>query len=526
MIVQTPRSPDHDDLQALIEEARRRARNRRRRNEAVALVVAMAIAGGSLLAIQAGGDHGSSPVGVASSSSAPLSVGTGPFWYMRTIGTMRAPLCARQLPGVMHRCASTVWFDVVMSTETWVGTDGTMRERSIEVSQQFASPAARARWLASRKAVPVPIWDAQGDGLDVASGHFPSPVLDEITADVPPIEGAPIGAGPVDVGDGLFGYRQLLALPASGGAALARIEQAWTGLRDRIGEMLLRWHSPGARLLARADLAPIPTAGRSIQELLLISQLDAAPVPTRVRLALLHAAVALPGAAVTGGPARIAVSVSFPHWQRESVTFDAQSGELLSGPPFAGGYPDVPGPGRTVLMQGPVDSITALPNGVRPIRGIGAPPLWPSPPAPPAESASPAVASPRSVLTLLVAATAGERAHPAPSAWLGITGSAGFGIYHAGKPAFSPNGKFLPGNQGLDPCLAPTSVRVSPATTIRRAGQLVFVYRVTPQLFHLRAWCAGRYQLGIQTLPNPLPPRYTTPPYTATSGTSIYVEVR
>ena len=527
MTVEAPSPPpDHDDLQALIEEARLRARNRRRRNGAAALIVAIAIAAGSLLATEAGGDHGESRVGLVSSSSAPLSVGRGPFWYMRTIGSMRAPLCAKQLPGIMHRCASTVWFDVVTSTETWVGTDGTMRERSVEVSQRFASAAGRARWLASGKPVPVPIWDAQGDGLEIASGHYPSPALDEVTADLPAVEGPPIGAGPVDVGDGLFGYRQLLALPTSGRAALARIEQAWTGLRERIGEMLLRWHSPGARLVARADLAPSQTAGRSIQELLLISQLDAAPVPTRVRLALLHAAVALPGATVTGGPARTAVAVSWPHWQPESFTFDAHDGELLTGPPYAGGYPDVPGPGSTVVVQGPVDSITALPKGVRPIRGIGAPPLWPSPTAPPAESASPAVADPRSTLTLLVAATPGEHAHPAPTARLEITGSAGYGIYHPGKPAFNQRGVFLPGNQGDDPCLPATPVRVWPATTIRRADQLVYVYRIVPQDLHLQAWCPGRYQLAIQTFPNPLPPHYTTPPYTGPSGTSTYIEVR
>lgn len=62
--------------------------------------------------------------------------------------------------------------------------------------------------------------------------------------------------------------------------------------------------------------------------------------------------------------------------------------------------------------------------------------------------------------------------------------------------------------------------RVLPATTIRRAGRLVFVYRVASQQFHLRAWCPGRYQLGIQTSPNPLPPHYTTPSYTGPTGTT------
>lgn len=426
----------------------------------------------------------------------------------------------------MHRCASTVWFDVVMSTETWVGTDGTMRERRVEVSQRFASADDRARWLASGKQVPVPVSVAQGDGLDIGSGHFPSAVLDAIATDVPPVEGPPTGAGPVDVGDSPFIYRQLLALPTSGQAALARIDRAWSELLYRYGEMLLRWHSPGAKLVARADLAGIPQAGRSIQELLLIAHLDAAPVPARVRLGLLHAAAALPGATVTVRHASVTVSASSPHWQAVSFRFDPHTGQLLTGLPMDGGPPDVPGPASTVVVQGTVDSITALPNGVRPITGVGAPPLWPSPSAPPAESVTPATGNPHSAFTVLLAASPGDRAQPAPKAWLGITGSAGQGIYHAGKQAFDRAGRFLPGNQGVDPCLPATSVRVWPVRTIRRAGRLVFVYRLTPQLFRLSAWCAGRYQVGLQTFPNPLPPHYTTPPYTGPSGTSAYFTVR
>lgn len=184
----------------------------------------------------------------------------------------------------MHRCARTVWFDVVMSTETWVGADGTMRERSVEVSQRFASPADRGRWLGSGKPVPIPISIAQDDALDIGSGHFPSAVFGQIAPDAPLTEGPPPGVGPIDVGDGLFSYRQLLALPTGGTAALARIDQAWRQLRHRYAVMLLRWHSPGARQTARQNLAAIPKAGRSIQELLLIAHLDAAPLPAPVRL--------------------------------------------------------------------------------------------------------------------------------------------------------------------------------------------------------------------------------------------------
>src|SRR5205085_534236 len=137
-----------------------------------------------------------------------------------------------------------------------------------------------------------------------------------------------------------------------------------------------------------------------------------------------------------------------------------------------------------------VASVTSLPQGVTPIRGVGKPPLWPSPPAPATETVSPAVGRPSTVFTVLLAATAGERAHPAPTGWLGVTGSAGYGIYPEA-------------DGGRDPCLPRISVRVWPARTIHRGGRLVYVYRIGPGRFHLRTWCAGRYKLGIQTFPNP-----------------------
>ena len=264
MTVQAPPEPvKHGDLQALIEEARRRARRRRRRNATVTLVVVLMLAGGYVLATRAGGDRTASRSVIARSSAAPLAVGVGPSGTRARSGRCARRAASSSCPGIMHRCGSSVWFDVLMSLETWIGTDGTMRERSVEVSQRFASPADRRRWQASGKPVPVPISVAQGDALDVGSGHFPSTVFGQIAPDAPPTEGPPPGAGPVDVGDGLFSYRQLLALPAGGTAALVRIDRAWTGLRRRYGVMLQRWHSPGAKVVARADLTPIANADRA-----------------------------------------------------------------------------------------------------------------------------------------------------------------------------------------------------------------------------------------------------------------------
>ena len=184
-----------------------------------------------------------------------------------------------------------------------------------------------------------------------------------------------------------------------------------------------------------------------------------------------------------------------------------------------------PGPASTVVAQGPVSSISALPAGVRPIAGVGAPPLWPAPSAPQAESVTPTVGGPHTTFIVLLAAAPANT----PTRARSVARAHRLGRLRdlpRRQTAFDRRGRFLPGNQGVDPCLPPASQRVWPTKTIDRAGTLVFVYQVAPQQLHLRAWCPGRYQLGLQTLPNPLPPRYTTPPYTGPSGTSIYITIK
>src|ERR1700739_3160256 len=108
MTVPTPPRPaPSDDIQALIEEARRRARRRRRRNGAVAATVVLIAVGGYLLATELGQTRTPSSAGLTRSNQAPLRVGVGPFWYVRTIGTMRAPQCAKPRRGIMNQCSST-----------------------------------------------------------------------------------------------------------------------------------------------------------------------------------------------------------------------------------------------------------------------------------------------------------------------------------------------------------------------------------------------------------------------------------
>jgi hypothetical protein len=430
---------------------------------------------------------------------------------MRTVGTMRHPWCLKQeiiRPGYYGKCDATAWFEVGMSTETWVGIDGTMRERTVEDWQRFASPADRARWRAYRKRPPPPVTVDQGDGLVIAEGHFPPDLFGDNGGYVPPVEGPRAGNGPTDIGDSFFTYSQLLALPDSPTAAAQRVDHAKIRLDHRYGRTLRRWHSPGANLQARYFLRPTPRRLRSMQELLMISHLLASPVPPRVRLALFHAATALPGVTVTPdardslGRVGVMVSATYPRWQPIRFIFDPRTGELLTGLPFAGGPPDVAGGDSTVVVQGEVNSVTALPARVKPIQAVSAPPIWPAPPPPRMIALSPMTGRPHTLFSLALAAVRGERVHPAPTVWLGVTDSGGTG------------------------CVALNSARVRPARTTRNAGGLLYIYRVGPRLFRRHSWCSGRYELGIQVVPNPVPSHFTTPPYVGPAGSSIYFKVR
>jgi hypothetical protein len=445
-----------------------------------------------------------------------------PFWYTRTVGTMRHPWCLKEKrvrPGYYGRCEVNVWFEVGMSTETWIGRDGTMRERTVEDWQRFASPADRAKWRAHRKRSAPPVTVDQGDGLVIGQAHFSPDLFGDNGGGVPPMEGPSTGSGPTDVGDSFFTYGQLLALPDLPSAAAQRIDQADLALFRRYAKMLRRWHSPGANLQARRSLTPQPRRLRSLAELVLISHLVASPVPPRVRLALFHAATALPWVTVTPGArdslgrSGVKVTATYPHWEAVVYIFDPRTGEVMTGPAFNGGPPDVAGPPSVVVAQGQVDSVTALPQGVKPIRAVSDPPIWPAPPAPRMLAISPSVGRAHTVFTLALAAVPGERAHRPPTVWAGITDSGGFTI--------RPGHKTVP-----DPCLVPNSLKVTPASTTHRAGTLIYLYRIAPRVFHRRSWCAGRYSLGIQVFPNPIPRHYTTPPYVGPSGDLIFFRIK
>ena len=198
------------------------------------------------------------------------------------------------------------------------------------------------------------------------------------------------------------------------------------------------------------------------------------------------------------------MSASFPHWTPVSFTFEPRSGELLTGPPMAGGPPTSRGrqhrrrarAGR-LDQRGPQERATDPP-------GVGAPPFWPSPPS----RRSSRIAHGGGPRTCLRCCSPPSLARgvliPRRRQWLRG--------HRLGRPRDLPRretgvnrrGVFLPGNQGVDPCLPPTSVRVWPMKTIHRAGRSSSSTGLRPSA-PPRAWCPGRYRSASRRAPKPAP---------------------
>ena len=114
----------------------------------------------------------------ASASASPVS---GPVWYTRTLRSMHESLPAggitRNRRGFTRRHGPEVRFNLRVSEETWVGVDGTIRDRTVVVAVRFDSGADRVKWRAYGRPVPnfnnVWLGWISHDGIDVAGGRFP-----------------------------------------------------------------------------------------------------------------------------------------------------------------------------------------------------------------------------------------------------------------------------------------------------------------------------------------------------------------
>jgi hypothetical protein len=498
MTVETPpRSRDQDELRALIEEARQRAHRRRRRYAITLLVAALAGAGVYVLVAQSTGGPARPVHRTPDTGAGPQTFRPGQFWYTRTISTQHEWLPAggtlERPRGYFHPIGPEVLFDLRISDETWVGVDGTIRERMVVGGARFASAAGRARWEHTHPMVPrdepwyaavyrrpMPdfnhVWLGwmSHDGITVGGGGFPPGQTVSW--------GEWLGPNGWDVGDGLFSYRQLVSLSTGPAALRARLGWAEKGLarrEDRTG----------------ADVQTLASATAPLSELSDIASLLTSPVPAAVRLALFHAAVTMPGTRINAhardslGRSGVAVSASAGRaFQR--LIFNPVTGALLEDAPET-----------VVVAQGVVDSAYALPNGVSPIRPAGAPPQPQTP------VISPAVGNPTTVFKVKLSSPAHRQSRWAPVLdWL-LIGTRGPRCF-AG---------FLP---RLPPLVASASVRL--------AGRLTYVYKLDPSTgVRRRSWCPGRYELTVlpdythRSHASQLPPS-TSPDY----GSSIFFQVR
>jgi hypothetical protein len=477
-----PRPPEQDELEALIVEARQRARRRRRRYATALLAAALAGAGVYMLvAHSAGGPAGTVHI-TPGTGAGPQTFHPGQYWYTRTISSEHEWLPAGGITidrrGFTHWHGPHVLFDLRVSEETWVGVDGTIRDRMIVAGVRFAYPADRAKWAAYGRPVPSfnNVWLGwmSHDGITVGGDRFPPGQT--VTW------GEWLGPSGWDVADGLFSYRQLVSLPTGSAALRARLRRAEKSLAQR-------------ETRSGAEIQRLASATAPLSELSDIATLLTSPVPAAVRLALFHAAVTIPGARVNAhahdalGRPGVAVSATAGlAFQR--LIFNPRNGALLED------APDV-----TVVAQGAVDSAYALPNGVRPIRATGAPPQPQTP------VISPAVGDRTTVFKVKLSTSAHRQSRRAPVLdWLLI-----------GTPGPRCFAGFLP---RLPPLVASTSVRI--------AGSLTYVYKLgAPTGVRRGSWCPGQYELTVlpdyahRSRPSQLPPS-TSPDY----GSSIFFRVR
>lgn len=444
----TPASDNvHPDPEALIEEAWERTRRRRRRQcaaVAVTLVcaaVGVGIAHGSLTGRSAAGGRPRAGAGAGT-----VRVG-GDYWYTRAVLSDREPLPivprimrVGQKPGPVP----LVYFNVRMSIETWIGQDGTVRQRQLQLSRTFASAAGRRRWDAARQTFPGGL--AGTDVLAAGDTRFP------VSANVPSGQGG-------DPGDGLFTFAQLLRLPLAPAALRVVLEHAESALARRGLDAYVR---PGPRH-ARAVARLMAQWAQNQEQLYTLSQLLESPLPNRLRLALVGAVARMPGVTIARNPPAGRIVLTQRNERESGLTVDAASGRLIAF-----------GPSR-VTAQGPTSSTRSLPAGIKPIRGD------PRVPAPVPVTVTPSAGG---------AGTAFSIEIPRPA----ISSSSATAPFLQAM-LFGPTGP----DCTFWNSHPPTAI-VPPGRPTTVEGQPGFRYQLLPTAIKRARWCPGRYQLQVTPL--------------------------
>ena len=429
-----PNGVERGDPEALIGEAWYRARRRRQRTAALIGVVLVSVVALSWAALSDDGTRG--PIPGAQSGELPVRRGTVRYLYTRAIvATAERPVSGLSAGGT--------------TIENWVGSDGSWRLRETVAG------------------------GAPGSLDVIVSGDGLLPPQANATA---AFNGVPTNLR--DPGDGLFTARELNSLPLTIPALKRRLERAVTALELR---NLDAYVSPGPRRAARlARLRAVFLAQRTTRMLFAISALDVAPLPDSLPRALYRVARALPGVRVTAdrdAQGRRGVEISGGGL---ALVFDPSTGALRSG--TTGTFFDQ-GTAGTILAQGPVPNLEAVPHGVIPIRSAVL--------RPPTIKVAPAAGTKATTFTLRLAvahtATATARAPALSAEMFGPTGPNC--IYWLSRPPVA---------------------RIATGTVTHDERHAFATYHITPATIGRSSLCPGRYELML-TPQRPRPARVTIP---------------
>jgi hypothetical protein len=443
MSVLSPPAPRREEPEALIEEAWELTRRRRRRRFALVVVLLGVMVIGAIVGVSQSGGHASRGRGRASAGAVADSRFVGRVWYTRAIGQRLTPLPI--VPRVMRAGAKAgpvplVYFHMRTSYETWIGSDGSFRQRQVVLSVSFATVAGRRRWHAAHQSLPSGAAVGTGsDGLNVGNGEFPA------------------GAGdtPSDPGDSLFTARQLLGLPDNARAVSRVLLAAQRALIRRQEEAYVQSGPHHAAEVAR--LVRLNDSRKQLAFTVLdsVSSLAISPISDHLRRRLVSAAGMIPGVRTSTSGNRLSLTVPGLKFVGP-VVFDRRSGHLLQGMPQAPG---------TIVAQGIVSQIGALPHGVRPIIARHLP-------TPPVPNLTPATGTAQTIFTLKLPAAA-VGATSAPRVFADMTGPTGPDChYQYSQPGVAqiPTGT---SSGGLDS------------------------FSVAPRVIGRDSWCSGRYGLQV-----------------------------
>jgi hypothetical protein len=396
----------------------------------------------------------------ASQARSAPALAPGQYWYTRTFSSSIAPIALppRVIAPGTNPAPTLVAVRLRQSLETWIGRDGTIRQRQSTLSERFADSAARRRWLASGE--PLPRF-ASTDSVSEGDGRFP-----------------PQYSGAGDIGDGLFSYQQLVGLPTSVPGLRSRLEQAQAALarREQHGLATKVQSGTGYASIQLIEHGSVRSA-KTMQDLTTIATLLSTPVPATVRAALYRVAASLPTVTYDGkttdtlGRPGVAISVgTSAHGMR--MIFNPATGALLQTSVVVTSSLHGIKLGtmtQTIAAQGIAQSLDSLPRGIRPIGHMR--------PSPQTIAITPRTGTPTTTFHIAVHSTHTSRSAAAAPLIAAIDG---------------------PTAQGCRAYLLPSPIaQLTRGVAIHASAHTVYRYDLPSTAIGRTAWCPGRYQLQI-----------------------------